>query len=736
MKNKLIILLTVLALMLTQTGVFAIEEAVNVALYQTAEASSQVDESHPAELANDGINDNEAYTWWQSAGTDKAAWWQVDLGLAYKLATIELEAKIGGDVAERKNFRVLASNEKDFSESVELATVGDEDYGTVFSLEIAKKEKFRFIRIEKTNQSALSIGELRVFANKAEIKQGAEAVSITGQIPQTGAEGRYVLPADVIGTPYEKAVALLSALNIMRGYPDGDFMPGESITRAEFATVISRILGGAVASSNRSFDDVRPDHWAYDAIETAAGLGIVQGVEPAIFKPDSTVTTPQVIKMLVSALGYGETAEAQGGYPTGYQNMAIKLELYEGVTLKDGEDITRGEIAQLVYNALECDIMRVMGTDEFTTGMAYSGQTVLTEYLHLNKGKGIVTGVSGTSLTNVNRIKDATYLEIGGKAYYSEIPNLEAYLGYHVEFYYDKDEVDEPEVVALLITNRNHTLTLDASELIEIKNMVLTYGLEDEEEAELSEDMDVIYNGVARRVYDYADLLPESGQVTLIDNNGDSSYDVYIVQAIKNYVVSWVNVNKKMVYTKDAAGSLSLDVTEDRISIVDKSTGKDVQLDALQEWNILSVMESVNTEGQKCYKVIVSNEFIRGELEEKDETYLTIAGRRVEVAENFDADALEVGAKGFFYLDGVGKLAAFNGDATPGEQYGFLRAAKESSGLDRKLELRIFTNQGKFETFALSKTFSLNGNTNLTNAEILESLLESGMNETEAQPVE
>jgi len=735
LKNKYIILLMALVLVFTQTGVFAAEEAVNLALYQSAEASSVLDESHPAELANDGINDNETYTWWQSNSTDKSAWWQVDLGLAYKLDKIELAAKIGGDAAERKNFRVLASNTKDFSESVELAAVGDEDYGEVFSADIAKKEKFRFVRIEKTNQAALSIGELRVLANKSGITQGAEAVSIAGQIPATGAEGRYVLPADVIGTPCEKAVQLLSALNIMRGYPDGDFMPGESITRAEFATVIARILGGAVPASNRSFDDVQPSHWAYDAIETAAGLGIVQGVESGIFKPDSTITTPQVIKMLVSALGYGETAESLGGYPSGYQKTAIKLELYEDVTLSGGEAITRGEIAQLVYNALDCDIMRVMGTDEYTTGIAYDGQTVLTEYLHLTKGKGIVTGVSGTNLTDVNRRKDTTYLEIDSVPYYSEIPNLASYLGYDVEFYYDNDETDRPEVVAIIITSRNHTLTLDASELIDIQDFELTYGQEKEEDVRLSEDMDVIYNGVARRVYDYADLLPASGQVTLIDNNGDSSYDVYIVFAIKNYVVSWVNVNKKTVYTKDAAGSLSLDMEEDRISITDKTTGAEVQLDALAEWNILSVMESTNTEGQKCYTVIVSDELIRGQLVEKDENYLTIAGRRVEAAENFDVESIEVGAKGFFYLDAVGKLAAFNGDATPGEQYGFLRATSETNGLDKKLQFRIFTQEGKFETFARSKTFSFNGDTTMTNAEIQAELLTTGFNETEAQPV-
>lgn len=735
MKNRMFLLLILALFCLSTMTAFAAEDVVNVALYQPATASSVCDESHTADLANDGINDNEAYTWWMSKSGDTAIWWQVDLGLAYKISGVEIAAKIGGNAAERKNIRILASNKADFGESVEIAAV-EGDYGELFSAEVNKKGKFRYIRVEKSDQTVLSMGEFRVLVKKTDITQGAEAVSVAGQMPATDEAGRYVLPADVVGTPYEKAVQLLSALNIMRGYPDGDFMPKESITRAEFATVVTRMLGTVVPAGARTFIDVKPEHWAYSAIETAAKMEIVNGVSDGFFEPDSTVTTSQVIKMLVSALGYGDVAMNGGGFPVGYQNVATKLNLFKGVTLQNGENINRGEIAMLVYNALECDVMNPSVAGEYITSVAYEGKTVLTENLHLSKAKGIVTGVRGTSLTDVNRKKTDDYLEINGEAFTSQIPNLEQYLGYCVEYYYDNMAIETPEVVAVVVASVNSVITIDASELIGFDDYVLTYGADEEEKIDLSKEMDVIFNGVARRTYSYNDLLPTSGQVTLIDNNGDLEYDVYIVLDIQNYIVNWVNLNKKVVYTKDAAGSLPLDVEESRITMTDRSTGAPVALEALEEWNVLSVMESVNTEGEKCYQIIVSSEFIRGQLEGRDDETLTISGRKVGFADNFDVEALEMGAKGFFYLDGVGKVAAFNGDTVPGEQYGFLREVSyPDSGLNRKLQLRMLTKKGVFETLTAAENFYLNGTLVTDKSTVAASLAESGLKGTRSQAV-
>ena len=42
---------------------------------------------------------------------------------------------------------------------------------------------------------------------------------------------------------YGEAVSILSSLGVIIGYEDGTFKPDETITRAEFAAVVCRLLG-------------------------------------------------------------------------------------------------------------------------------------------------------------------------------------------------------------------------------------------------------------------------------------------------------------------------------------------------------------------------------------------------------------------------------------------------------------------------------------------------------------
>lgn len=736
MKKRLIILLTVFALLVPAFCVNAQStELVNVAIYQMAEASTEVS-GHGSELANDGINDNADYTYFKSADGDEKPFWQVDLGVSYKLTKIEFEPRKNAEDGERKNFKIIASETADFN-NPQILGEAKEDIGEIYTLDITKKVRFRYIKVEKTDSSPLSIGEIRVFVKKGDVLQGTDTVNISGQIPASDEEGRYILPSDVYGTPYEKAVSLLSALNIMRGYPDGDFLPFEAITRGEFTAVAMRLLKGKVTPGTRSFVDVPVEHWAYSYIETAANLGIVNGVGNEMFMPDSAVKTSQVIKILVSVLGYGKAAESMGGYPDGYMNIASKIGLFEDVKIENGENITRGEIATIVYNALSADVMTQTAFGDNASVTAIKGETVLKKNLGVLKDKGIVTAAANTSLTKVTSKKDSTYIEIDGVEFISDIPNLVSYLGYNVDYYYEDSDDNIKKIVALIFQSKNETLKIDASELVKIDNNTLYYGIEDEETISLSADMDVIYNGVCLSIYDKTtDLLPKNGSVILIDNDADGEIDVYIVSKIDNYVVNWVNAKKYQVYSKNVSKVLNLDPTESEITIVNKSTGKEMELANVLEWNILSVMESRNESGKKHLSVIVSDELVRGRYTEKGKDYVKVDDRTFKTADCFQKDSVELGAKGIFYLDAENKIAAFNGDSQPGEKYGFLRAAgADNENIELSLKLRIFTDEGKFETFYAKDDVYIDGKPYTDPQTAEEYLIAGGLEGTAAQAI-
>jgi hypothetical protein len=160
---------------------------------------------------------------------------------------------------------------------------------------------------------------------------------------------------DTRGTELNEAVSVLSQLKILEGYDDGGFKLDDTITRAEFAAVVCRMIGlgnAAEADADDVFTDVPAGHWAAGYITMAYQAGIVEGNGDGTFKPDKDVTYEQVIKMIVCSLGYYPKAMSLGGYPTGY----IMVSNQEGITINTNE-ASRGTVAQFVYRALTTPIM-------------------------------------------------------------------------------------------------------------------------------------------------------------------------------------------------------------------------------------------------------------------------------------------------------------------------------------------------------------------------------------------
>lgn len=161
-------------------------------------------------------------------------------------------------------------------------------------------------------------------------------------------------PSDVAGTKYEGAVNRLQALNILTGYPDGTFKPGNNITRAEFAAVAIRALGleqaAGYAKGPTAFSDVSADHWASGYINVASSQGIIKGYPDGTFKPDANVTYAEALAMVLRALGYEPTLT--GTWPVKYLVKAAELGITKGVTFSANTPATRGDVAAFVDNSL------------------------------------------------------------------------------------------------------------------------------------------------------------------------------------------------------------------------------------------------------------------------------------------------------------------------------------------------------------------------------------------------
>lgn len=84
----------------------------------------------------------------------------------------------------------------------------------------------------------------------------------------------------------------------MQGYENGDFRPDNNMSRAEAAQMFFNLLTAEQKASvtKKSFTDVG-NKWYKEAVETLAGLGIVNGMTTTTFAPEAKITRAQFVTM-------------------------------------------------------------------------------------------------------------------------------------------------------------------------------------------------------------------------------------------------------------------------------------------------------------------------------------------------------------------------------------------------------------------------------------------------------
>lgn len=149
-----------------------------------------------------------------------------------------------------------------------------------------------------------------------------------------------------------EAVEYVSEAGIMVGDENGNFNPYKTVTRAEMATLICRVLGETenLAEDNSLFTDVPASHWANKYIVKAALLGVINGYGNKIYGPSDNVTYEQAVTMIVRAIGKESETSGRGGYPEGFLAIAEEDGLLNGVFSANGEYLSRADIATILFN--------------------------------------------------------------------------------------------------------------------------------------------------------------------------------------------------------------------------------------------------------------------------------------------------------------------------------------------------------------------------------------------------
>lgn len=181
-----------------------------------------------------------------------------------------------------------------------------------------------------------------------------------GEQPEIKPEEQLIL-TDIADHWAETSIKKLVALGAIKGCPDGTFKPDDTITRAEFSTVLVKAFE-LVPQNGKVFADTA-GHWAQEYITTAAAHGIVGGYDDTTFGPDDPITREQMAVLIVKAArlvpAAGEVQFADSGIISSWAKDAVATAVKNGVikgrpdnTFGPKANATRAEAVTVVVNAL------------------------------------------------------------------------------------------------------------------------------------------------------------------------------------------------------------------------------------------------------------------------------------------------------------------------------------------------------------------------------------------------
>ena len=116
---------------------------------------------------------------------------------------------------------------------------------------------------------------------------------------------------DVPGSHWAfESVERAAKLGLVNGFSDGTFRPDEPVTRAQFVLMLWRMAGKPEAKSDASFADTANGDWYKDALDWAYENGYVNGLSETAFGPNANITRQQATAILFRFAGSKTGGEA------------------------------------------------------------------------------------------------------------------------------------------------------------------------------------------------------------------------------------------------------------------------------------------------------------------------------------------------------------------------------------------------------------------------------------------
>ncbi len=503
---------------------------------------------------------------------------------------------------------------------------------------------------------------------------------------------------------HQNAVNVVLALELMYNDSSGSFNENAFMPYDEFVDIISKISTRAIDESSTGQTD----------------------------SETRFATHNEAAYHMVAALGYDVyDSKYKGENPRSI--CAKKIGIFDGIEFSGNRNITRGEMAQIIYNSLQIDVVDQTAFGDVNEYDIVEGNTLLDIFYDSEIVYGMVTAQNGFDLYSSGASLDSQQIKINNALYNAESINLSKdFLGHNVIALIKKDHSGKIGNIEMLeFDELDQTVTIAVEDLVDVRGNYVYYETgEETKKISISSVEKSILNGEAISTSELADLLLSDfeGDIRFCSEK-DGKADAVVIYGYSTYKVASNSVLNEKISFADGRiydGSAFISYENDENIRVTKN-GEPASVSDIAAGNIISVVQNP----PKTHMMIkISTNSVVGKVEKIKDDKVIIDGIPYRVSDAYEEarknnsalKELGINVSGKFLLDCGNRIVSMSSDG--GEYlYGFMtKIGSSRDGFKEKIMLRVFTMENEWQSIELADKLTLDGNESTTKEVAFEQL--------------
>lgn len=475
-----------------------------------------------------------------------------------------------------------------------------------------------------------------------------------------------------------KAVGIIDALGLIKKNSLGFFREDEVLSVENFLAIADKLIG-----------------FSYD------------------YEEITFVTHDTALRLVMRAAGYDFL-------PTDAKMMdkAYRLRILDGITFNAEKYITRGEMAQLLYNVLSTEVVELINASGSQLNFETTEDATLMQQIYgYEVIDGLVTGANGIDIY-ANRTVPENTIEIDRVSYWYNSKNVETNTLFGRKVYGLIDVRNDNELVFVEIDASQDFITVSFDDIIDSGSFVSWQNAEGDGKVKTANISHVVVNGVTYIGNSAIDEV-ESGEGRIsFTKSARGNFDIAIINKYETYKVNRYSERDQKLYFEDGRKFKNYDY----IDAGDKGyefvnvliDGKAAKISDISSDYMVSIFDN----GSNFIQIEATAQTVTGKVSEMYDEDTVVIGEKLYTISPAYEKAIKSGAKfapisigmeATFRLNVIGNLA-YVGKAEDQYRYAIIRKAGTiDSTFSSDVCVRLFNDNGDWIEANLAKKITIDG---------------------------